>query len=1413
MKTIRLIVLVLGVTTFFAGTPAHAETYRRTGPVGLPSTPNVYRGLDSLAVNGVRYYSAWAYAPGAPYVLEDGGYANPTIRLNFVDPPEFIEVGSSITFTATPESRHAETPTYRKRPDLAYPTRVQAAVGQAPGLFTDGYIGYQPTGVAEGTRQWYHLVDEPLTGSVVITPQSRSFEVHFAFHGGDQQFNRFTWPAPDYNVVLRWTYVPVTGAPQLSNLVPSPDSPLIPDYEEYRFSADVTYEFSSDSPGVLALQLVSAGGSVWEEVRHNISRTTGPATATMTMAPIQATVAFEGARLRAQILSDNNVQGETYSAPYTVQDDELILRDVLPLDPYLTPGTAAGFSAGIGYRLISREAGEITMDLLDGAGVLISSTGPRLISRSQNSQSMTLSLPPVAVVREMGQVVLRVQMSTGGTILKEDYRRFPVLDPDEQALEVLLVNEGVEMRMPGGDWVPVTHGMRLLQGAEISTGPGASVHLLFPDSSVLVVKEMSDLYVGTLLRQGSAVKARVVLRIGEVAAEVNPAKIVTSDFEVVSPVATASIRGTTLTFRHVKLPEAMSTLTVTEGEVEFIPDNAMLNPVMVGALQTASVTATKITSPNGPSIDQVNPAAGTAGTTQVTLTGTNFSATPEANVVAIAGVAAQVLSASATQLTFIVPDGLPTATEPLTVTVNGYTSNTVNFAVTASHAPTVISGDVSGTWTRALSPYTVNAIARVPVGQTLQIEPGVVVMFDFASMDVWGRLLAPGTAAAPIRFTSANPAQPNWWGGIAISHSAVGMNSELTHCIIEHGAFEGYPVSLVNASPRFDFCTFRSSRGYGLYLNNSDPQFTGCLIAGIPYEAIIFDGPCFPVLNDNLVIGNLVNVISVSAPNLSRSGTWMDDDIPYRLRTDVKVLPSSTLTIEPGTEIQASTATTDVIVQGTLIARGTPGAPISFNSEEAPAAKARGQWGALVFEDSSNDAASVLENCVIEYGGNARNGAIQMTSASPAIRNCFIGGSSTRGIDLSNSQAGITDCTVRDCTLAPIRMTLNSFPVLGNNTAGNTLYNAIDVPGGLLGSSGTWTRDMLPYRISGTLTVPQSTVLTVEDGTVIQLGETTTSLIVSGGLNARGTAAQPIRFTSDEAIKVPGQWGALVFQNGSASSVLEHCIIEYGGAGHNGQLEFLSASPALSDCVIHGSVMDGLFMQNSATAAERCNFINNMRDGIRTDSAGTFAVHNSNIAANGGQGIRNLTTQVLPAQTNYWGHPSGPFDNLNTDGAGRLNPGGLGSRVSEYVNWLPFLNAVQGGGSVHLRFALWKSLYFPNGGAGSGNQDDVDSDGLTTTLEFALRTSPLSPDNATVLPALSSAPNGGGGTDYHFTYTRPLHISGVTYTVQMATSLTEWTALPDYQIGATSTTGTRRATLNSAGIDRVFLRLNVTIAP
>ena len=105
----------------------------------------------------------------------------------------------------------------------------------------------------------------------------------------------------------------------------------------------------------------------------------------------------------------------------------------------------------------------------------------------------------------------------------------------------------------------------------------------------------------------------------------------------------------------------------------------------------------------------------------------------------------------------------------------------------------MVSGNVSGTWTAANSPYLVTNNIGVPGGQTLVIQPGVQVVFQgFYRFGITGQLVAEGTAAQPISFSQQDTT--GWWNdqqmaggwrGIYFAPLATTDSSRLVHCIIK----------------------------------------------------------------------------------------------------------------------------------------------------------------------------------------------------------------------------------------------------------------------------------------------------------------------------------------------------------------------------------------------------------------------------------------------------------------------------------------------------------------------------------------------------------------------------------------------------------------------------------------------------
>ncbi|MCI0695386.1 TonB-dependent receptor [candidate division KSB1 bacterium] len=124
-----------------------------------------------------------------------------------------------------------------------------------------------------------------------------------------------------------------------------------------------------------------------------------------------------------------------------------------------------------------------------------------------------------------------------------------------------------------------------------------------------------------------------------------------------------------------------------------------------------------------------------------------------------------------------------------------------------------VSGEQSGRWTLAASPYIVTGNVAVPEGRTLTIEPGVIVKFaGYYSLKVNGTLRALGSPANRIVFTSgadneyddlglaiSNPATSNDWSGIEFTDSSNDVQSRMENCVIKYCTT---PLVISRAWPR-----------------------------------------------------------------------------------------------------------------------------------------------------------------------------------------------------------------------------------------------------------------------------------------------------------------------------------------------------------------------------------------------------------------------------------------------------------------------------------------------------------------------------------------------------------------------------------------------------------------------------------
>jgi hypothetical protein len=145
-------------------------------------------------------------------------------------------------------------------------------------------------------------------------------------------------------------------------------------------------------------------------------------------------------------------------------------------------------------------------------------------------------------------------------------------------------------------------------------------------------------------------------------------------------------------------------------------------------------------------------------------------------------------------------------------------------ALAAFPDTSTVSGQVSGVWTKANSPYAVVGEVTVPAGSTLVIEPGVEVRFRGGyRFVVSGLLKAVGTEDDSIFFTRDQPIEDHKWRGIRFMSPAAARpgrprstaGCSLAYAVVEYAKNDGpYP----------------EVRGGGIYCKAASPVIRHCSI-------------------------------------------------------------------------------------------------------------------------------------------------------------------------------------------------------------------------------------------------------------------------------------------------------------------------------------------------------------------------------------------------------------------------------------------------------------------------------------------------------------------------------------------------------------------------------------------------------
>jgi len=171
----------------------------------------------------------------------------------------------------------------------------------------------------------------------------------------------------------------------------------------------------------------------------------------------------------------------------------------------------------------------------------------------------------------------------------------------------------------------------------------------------------------------------------------------------------------------------------------------------------------------------------------------------------------------------------------------------------------------------------------------------------------------------------------------------------------------------------------------------------------------------------------------------------------------------------------------------------------------------------------------------------------------------------------------------------------------------------------------TW-RGKFTYHVTGDITVPDGSTLTIEPGAVVKFDPGLSLIIESGGyLIAHGTVAKPITFTSirddkvggdtnedaNQSLPAAGDWNCLKCKGGVID--LDHVVIVYGGGptgswDNTGMVKCESGQILISNSIMSHSYYDGVILLGGNAQLTKC-IMDHIDRAIQINGGSVQAVH------------------------------------------------------------------------------------------------------------------------------------------------------------------------------------------------------------
>lgn len=431
---------------------------------------------------------------------------------------------------------------------------------------------------------------------------------------------------------------------------------------------------------------------------------------------------------------------------------------------------------------------------------------------------------------------------------------------------------------------------------------------------------------------------------------------------------------------------------------------------------------------------------------------------------------------------------------------------------------------------------------EIPPGTTLTIEPNVAVNFSNYDKDILveGNLVANGTVSDSIRFYGTG-----FYKGGSIVFLKGESGSSLSFAIIQELG--------VNGSSLYDI---------GLYLDSTTVSVANCTF---------IDNTRGDVKATANSLGGFENTNSLTDIKIFKNdwtgmATWPDADSSgfyYELVESVTVPKAATLTIEPNVYVNFPDYNRDLIVEGTLIANGTPSDSIHFYGTGFY------KGGSIVF--LKGEAGSSLSYARIEALGP--NGSTLYDA----------------GLYLDSTTVAVSNCTFLNNTQGDVRATPNAVGGFANT---NSLEDIEVLPRDWTGTA-TWPdadSAGFYYELLDQVTVPEGATLMIQPNVGVNFTNYDVDLIVNGTLTADGNSTDSIHFYGTGFYK----GGSLVFMKGEAGSSLSYSTFDQ--LGINGS--------SFYDCAV--------YLDSTTVSIANNTFLTNTRGDVRATANSVDGFENTN---------------------------------------------------------------------------------------------------------------------------------------------------------------------------------------------------------